>query len=68
MRRRIQILLAIALVLAVCLSLVFPVSHFTLLGKLQGEAFYNGKPTSYWAAALSGDRLIEEQDIWQDAS
>jgi HEAT repeat protein len=63
MRRRTQILLALVLVSGVCATLAFPVSQFVFLGRLQGEAFYNGKPTSYWAAALSGDRLIEEQYI-----
>jgi HEAT repeat protein len=34
------------------LALAFPTSHYVLIGWLQKEAFYDGKPTGYWVSAL----------------
>ncbi len=63
MRKRIWFALLGAVVLVVGAALAFPVSHFAVLGWLRGEAFYRGKPTSYWQAALRGDRFIDERGV-----
>src|SRR5689334_15225750 len=52
MKRRPLLWLGILLAIALVLALAFPTSHYVLIGLLQNEAFYDGKPTSYWVSAL----------------
>jgi HEAT repeat protein len=52
MRRRPFLWLGILLAIGLVLALAFPTSHYLLIGLLQNEAFYDGKPTGYWVSAL----------------
>jgi HEAT repeat protein len=52
MKRRPFLWLGILLVIGLVLALAFPTSHYLLIGLLQNEAFYDGKPTGYWVSAL----------------
>lgn len=52
MKRRSLLWLSIVLATGLVLALAFPTSHYVLIGLLQNEAFYDGKPTSYWVSAL----------------
>src|SRR5437879_5616960 len=53
MKRRPFLWLGILLAIGLVLALAFPTSHYYLLiGLLQNEAFYDGKPTGYWVSAL----------------
>jgi HEAT repeat protein len=64
-KKRPLFFLLFALVAAVCVVLAFPPIQFQFLGAIRGEAFYKGKPTSYWSAALSGDPSIQERQVGQ---
>jgi hypothetical protein len=48
MRRRWRLLFGLALVLLVGASLLHPAIHWRLIGWAKGEAFYEGRPTTYW--------------------
>jgi hypothetical protein len=48
MKRRWRLWLIPALLLIVGGSLVHPAVHWRLIGWAKGEAFYQGRPTSYW--------------------
>ena len=52
MKRRLFLWLGILLAISLVLALAFPSSYYLLIGLLQNEAFYDGKPTSYWVSAL----------------
>jgi hypothetical protein len=52
MRRRWRLLLSAALVLAVA-GAFHSFIYWTAYGLFKGEAFYQGKPTSWWVADLS---------------
>src|SRR5205807_664204 len=43
------------------IALVIPRSHFAIMGLLHGEAFYGGRPVSYWAGAFRKDPFIGDQ-------
>jgi hypothetical protein len=49
MHRRRRIILAL---LAVAALLAVPAVHWRLIGWVRGEAFYQGRPTSYWAGEI----------------
>jgi hypothetical protein len=46
MKRRYRWLLALLLLVAA--SFLLPAVHWRLIGWVRGEAFYQGRPTSYW--------------------
>jgi HEAT repeat protein len=52
MKKRLAIISALLIIISLGLALAFPRTHFALLGWLHGEAYYDGQPTSYWAAAI----------------
>jgi hypothetical protein len=56
MTRR-RLLLALGLALVIGVPLMVPAVHWRLWGWLHGEAFYQGRPTSYWRAQAA-DWLI----------
>lgn len=49
MNRCIRLLLGLSLLLLVVASLLHPSVHWRVIGWWRGEAFYQGRPTSYWA-------------------
>ena len=42
----------------VALAVAFPATVYVPLGLLRHEAFFAGKPTSYWTRALKGERFL----------
>jgi HEAT repeats len=48
MKRRWRLWLCLALVFLVWAGLLYPPFHWRLIGWMRGEAFYQGRPTSYW--------------------
>src|SRR5262245_8848232 len=48
MTRRRWLCLSASLVSVAALSLIHPAVHWRLIGWARGEAFYQGRPTSYW--------------------
>lgn len=59
-------ILAVALVLGgLALLLYFPRVQLVLVGFLRGEAFYNGRPTSYWVSALKKEPTFLGQSLPQ---
>jgi HEAT repeat protein len=46
-------------VIGLVIAFAIPTSHYWLIGVLQNEAFYNGKPTSYWVSALKKQGYFE---------
>src|SRR4051812_24556263 len=55
MKKRILIWTAVGLALGVGLAFALPVSRYPLLSLLRNERLYNGRPISYWLAALKDD-------------
>lgn len=56
--RKYWILVTIVL-LGLCSAVVlFPALAYVPLGRLNGEAFFAGKPTSYWKHALKGEGIL----------
>jgi hypothetical protein len=49
MRRRWRFLLMLVMLLLVTGSFLLPAVHWRVIGWIKGEAFYEGRPTSYWA-------------------
>jgi hypothetical protein len=49
MQRRWRLLLMLVLLLLVAGSFLLPAVHWRVIGWVKGEAFYKGRPTSYWA-------------------
>src|SRR5215472_13456753 len=52
MKKRLVLCLALLVIASLGAALAFPRTHFALLGWLRGESYYEGQPTSYWAAAI----------------
>ncbi len=52
MKRRWRLWLGLALLLLVGIALSFPAVHWRLIGWPRGEAFFQGRPTMYWAREL----------------
>jgi len=52
MKRRWRLLIGLALLLLVGGALLHPDVHWWLLGWYRGEAFYQGRPSSYWLQQL----------------
>jgi hypothetical protein len=48
MKRRWRLGLGLALLLTAGISLILPAVRWPLIGWVRGEAFYQGRPTSYW--------------------
>ncbi|OAI48350.1 hypothetical protein AYO44_07185 [Planctomycetaceae bacterium SCGC AG-212-F19] len=48
MKRRWRLLTGLALVLFVGASVLHPAVHWRIIGWAKGEAFYQGRPSSYW--------------------
>jgi hypothetical protein len=49
MKRRWRLLLMLVLLLLVAGSFLLPAVHWRVIGWVKGEAFYEGRPTSYWS-------------------
>jgi hypothetical protein len=62
MRKRRVFAAAVLLGLALAIVLALPYCYFVIPGWVNGEAFFRGQPTSYWAAALKKDSLVREDD------
>jgi HEAT repeat protein len=60
MRKRIALGLALVVAIGLAIAFALPVSNFVLLGGLHGEAFYAGRPPSYWASALKRDPFVSD--------
>jgi hypothetical protein len=61
-----RLLLRAGLLLGVVLAgaLLSPEVRWWLYGHLRGEAFYNGRPTSYWAGRMRGNqRALVSEDM-----
>ena len=61
MRRKLLIVLA-ALAAAVALAIIGPGVYWRLVGRARGEAFYDGRPTSYWARQIETHADVEHVD------
>jgi len=57
-------LLALALLVAAIATFFLPPVYWRVAGRLKGEAFYNGRPTSYWAGAVDD---FAQQRGWDDS-
>jgi HEAT repeat protein len=49
---------SVILAISLALVLAFPRTRFWLHGRLRGEAFYQGRPTSYWISALNKEPFL----------
>jgi hypothetical protein len=52
MKRPWRIVLGLALLVALAAALAHPAIYWPVTGWLRGEAFYQGRPTSYWSQAI----------------
>src|SRR5262245_56392915 len=50
MKRRRRLLVCLALLLVAVASLLHPAVHWRVIGWYRSEAFYQNRPTSWWAA------------------
>jgi HEAT repeat protein len=57
-RKRWLVGLLVVLACALALILVFPATVYVPLGKLRHEAFFDGKPTSYWVRAFRQEGFL----------
>jgi HEAT repeat protein len=62
MRTRLRVIGILLVVTAAVIAVVlaFPATLYVPLGWLKGEAFFEGKPTSYWARALKREPYLGE--------
>jgi HEAT repeat protein len=58
MRKRIAFALVFLLAIGVLVLFFSPAAYFRLLGLLRQEAVFDGRPTSYWLAALKKDPFL----------
>src|SRR5712692_8136994 len=58
MKKRLLVLLGLALILGLIVALALPTSHFVIMGWLRRESFYQGRPTSYWISAVKKDAFL----------
>ena len=56
--RKLWCLAIIVLIAACALVFLFPGLAYVPLGRLNHEAFFNGKPTSYWTRAVQGEGFL----------
>src|SRR5437660_400152 len=61
MKKRVCIVVAVLLLILLGIGLALPRTHFAIVGWAQGEAYFAGQPTSYWAGALKKDPFIGNQ-------
>src|SRR5262245_40801904 len=61
-RRRIIVGIACLVALAIILTILHPLGYYTVVGYLKREAFYKGRPTSYWIQALR-----KEEDVYSES-
>src|SRR5438477_1284342 len=61
MKKRAGILISLLVAVALGIALALPRTHFALLGWAQGESYFQGQPTSYWAGALKKHPFIGDQ-------
>src|SRR2546425_683178 len=66
MKRRWAISLGILLILSLGASSFHPAVHWRLIGFVKGEAFFQGRPTSYWRCELQD--LCQTQSDYFDPS
>jgi hypothetical protein len=66
MKRRRRLWLALVLLLFVAASFMLPAVRWRVIGWVKGEAFYEGRPTSYWANEI--DEWLTFQALGQSAS
>jgi len=52
MKRRWRLLVCLGLLLAAVGTVLHPAVHWRLVGWAKGEAFYQGRPTSWWADSI----------------
>jgi hypothetical protein len=64
MRRRMRILLVILAATIVLVAVYFEPSH-CVRGWLWGEAFFEGRPTSYWRALIENE-IAEDPDLFNE--
>jgi hypothetical protein len=63
MKRRWRLWLGLAVVLVLAGGLAHPSVHWRLIGWLKGEAFYQGRPTSWWAGDIDA-HYIPMLETW----
>jgi hypothetical protein len=61
MKRRRRVWLAWAVLLVVAAAFVHPAVRWGVIGWARGEAFYQGRPTSYWVREV---RRLDMLDMW----
>src|SRR5262245_16011279 len=52
LKRRWRLLLGLALLILVGGALLLPAVHWRVIGWVRGEAFYHGRPSSYWSGEI----------------
>jgi HEAT repeat protein len=61
MRRRWLIGIALVVGCALAVSFLYPAAIYVPLGHIRNEAFFEGKPTTYWMRALQHERFLGEE-------
>jgi hypothetical protein len=52
MKRPCRIVFCLAVLVALAAAFAHPAAYWPVTGRLRGEAFYQGRPTSYWSQAI----------------
>jgi hypothetical protein len=61
MKRRRLFWLSLLLLLLVLAVVVFPASRWRIIGWVKGEAFYDGRPTSYWSERIKARHVRHDE-------
>jgi HEAT repeat protein len=65
MQKRVGTLVVLLLLIIVGVAVFVPRFHFAISGWWHGEAFYAGRPTSYWSEAAQGGFYAGERDVFR---
>jgi HEAT repeat protein len=67
MKKRVGMVLGAVLLVGLAVIMLIPTSRYLLSGWLTREAFFQGKPTTYWVSALKGDeQAFGRRDVSRD--
>jgi HEAT repeat protein len=61
MKRRLSILIGFLILAGLCAFYLLPAINYPVVGWWKGEAFFEGRPTSFWAAAFKQDPSVGAQ-------